>query len=338
MAVGTYRSLGLTVPVSEVLDPRLWRERYAYNLFTGPASPSARATARSKLSDLLCVRPNGVTAGARAAQSQAEVTELVEGLPDDTIRWHLRAALSELETRLGIPMGTIVVKTEPVDEGLVKGVHYDRLEPRRPFVRSNQSNWWKFELPTGLISVDRVRAYWYDVLVWEISPEQGNMDLLKVEWKDQGATHIIPSAGFNLLITAPGFSGAWGSGNYGAFQLLHSGFGSQRLPNVWGYDYTIGPYDKHTNTPGQIEAILAHWCYCVAAQLLLSLEGMGRSGGVANTSISLDGLSRSIGTTASAIYGLNSALEEALRQATKRIDWQALRVYKKGLKVYPYGH
>lgn len=339
MGVGTYRSLGLTVPVSEVLDPKLWRERYAYNLFTGPLSPAVQNQERDELHDLMCVKPSGPkTAGARAAVSQAELTELVEGLPDETIRWHLRVALSAAEAKLGIPMGTVVVKTPPVDEGLIKGVHYDRVEPRRPFVRSNQSNWWKFELPTGLISVERVRAYWYDVLVWEISEEQGNLDLLHIQWQDQGGSHIIPAAGFNLLITAPGFSGAWGSGNYGAFQLLHHGLGNQRLPNVWGYDYTIGPYDKHTNTPGQIEAILAHWCYCEAAMTLLSIEGMGRSQGVSNASVSIDGLSRSVGLTASAIYGLNSALEEALKRASERIDFEALRTYKKGLKVYPFGH
>lgn len=338
--MSAYRTLGLTVPITEVLDPQKWRERYAYGLFI--KDPSVGATSNSAdLHALLCPDPDQPqTAGARDAQAdaQAELTELVQGLPDETIRWHLRAALSEVELHLGVPMGTVVVKSPPVDEGLVQGVHYDKAEPRRPFVRSSQENWWKFDLPSGVISIERVRAYWFDVLVWEISNEQNNIDLIKLEWPDQGATHIIPSQGFNLLITAPGFTGAWGTGNYGAFQMVHGGFGAQRLPNVWGFDYTIGPFDKQTGTVGHIEAVIANWVYCTAGILLLSLEGMARSQGVSNASISIDGLSRSIGTTASAIYGLNSALENALEKATKRIDWKALKIYKRGLRIRPYGH
>ena len=52
----------------------------------------------------------------------------------------------------------------------------------------------------------------------------------------------------------------------------------------------------------------------------------------------MDGVSRSIGLQASAIYGLNSALEHVFDELVKRIDFKALRLQKKGLRVIPYGY
>lgn len=333
----SYSSLGLTVPVSEVLDPKLWAERYAYGLILGPDAPaSGSASGTSALHAALCPDPGAAkTAGAAAvtaAASQAQLTELVAGLPPETIRWHLRAALSELEGKLGTPMGIVVVKSTPLDEGLIKGQHYDREEPRRPFTSSDQRNWYKIDLPPNIISVERVRAYWFGQLVWEISEEQNNSGLFTLEWPRIGSGHILPTSLSNLLITVPVGS----AGDFGALQLVHAM--ASPLPDVWAVDYTQGPSDRHTATPGHIPAVQAAWVYAVAGVLLLSLGGLARSEGLTNASISIDGLSKSIGLQASAIYGINSALENAYKVASNRMDWKRMKLQARGLRIRPYGH
>lgn len=318
----------LTVPVAEALDPALWAQRYASGLMLGASTSTSSTT---NLESLLCHDPAAPkTAGA--IESQEQLNELIAGLPADTIRWHLRAALSELELKLGTPMGIVVVKSEPLDSGWVQGTHYDRVDSRREFTRQAQENWYRLDFQGSVISVERVRAYWFDTPVWEISPEQGNMSLLKLSWPRQGSAHILPTVMSSLIITAPGL----GSAEYGALQLLH-GLVSP-MPDVWGVDYTIGPMDKHTRQPGRLQVALVHWVYAVAGILLLSLGGLSRSQGLTNASLSIDGLSKSIGLQASAIYGINSALENAYEKATKRLDWKRIALSQRGLRVRPYGN
>lgn len=324
----SYRTLGLTVPISEVLDPKKWRERYAYNLLTGSGgSGSSRSGA---VASVMCPGATGKKAAIKTAQD--EFNNLIGDIPDETIKWHLRVALSELETKLGIPMGIVRVKSKPLDAGLTQGQDYERLEPRRPYTHSQHDNWLRVDLPPSVISIERVRLYWFGTNVWEISPEQGNTSLVHLEWPDVGSAHILPNQMTNLLITSSGLA----QSNYGAFQLLMGAH--SHVPDVWAIDYTLGPLDKQTRTPMQIEAVLAHWVYCVATILLLSMSGLARSQGLSSSSLSLDGLSKSISLQASAIYGINSALENALENATKRIDWKALKLYKRGLKFHPFGY
>jgi hypothetical protein len=333
-ATQPHRDLGLTIPVTEALDPKLWRERYAFGLVLGNNTLSGEALKTSRLQELLAAKKDDPKTKAGAAAAAAEpLAALVDDLPDDTIRWHLRAAMSELEVRLGIPMGIEIIKSLPVDPGLVKGVDFDRAEPRRPYTRTDQRNWYQIPLAESVISIERVRAFWFDTLVWEISTDQDNLELIKLEWPTAGSAHILPNVLSNLLITSPGISGI-GAGDFGAFQLVH-GWASP-LPDVWAVDYTRGPMTK-TGQIGHIEVVLAHWIYAVAGILLLSIGGLAKSQGLTNASISIDGLNRSVGLQASAIYGINSALEEAYKKATDRIDWKRLRTYKRGLRVRPYG-
>jgi len=317
--------------VTEVLDPNVWRQRYAYGIALGPSSSAGSSS--SSLADLLCSggQATSITeAQAKLKDSQAQLNDLVDTLPDETIRWHLRAAVSELEMALGLPMGVVVYKSPPVDDGLIEGVNYDKLYPRKPFLASHAREWYKIDLPNNVLSIERVRAFWFGQLVWEISAEQDNLDLVKLEWPKAASAHIIPTALSNLLITAPGLGG----GNYGAWQMFNSG--TSKVPDVWAIDFTQGPRDEYGSV-GQIEVALAHWCYCVAGITLLSMGGLARSQGLTSASVSMDGLSRSIGLQASAIYGINSALEEALKKASERLDIDRIRTYKRGLRVIPYG-
>lgn len=324
-----YRTMGLTVPVTEALDPVLWRERYAHGLFLGQGPAAAPDGGSGSLADRLCATKGSPKTGALRAleASQDALNRIVTEIPYETIRWHLRVAMSELETKLGIPMGIVTVKSLPVDPGVTRGRDYDRAEPRRPFTRSDQANWFRIDLPPNVISVERVRAFWFDSVVWEISAAQNNTQLFKLEWPRIGSGHILPTTTANLFISGTA---------YGALSL-HNTFHSP-LPDVWGVDYTIGPMDHYLGQPGQIEAVLAHWVYCAAGIMLLSSGGLAKSQGLTNASVSIDGLSRSIGMQASGIGGIYSALTAAYDAAMTRIDWKAIKLYKTGLRIRPFGH
>lgn len=329
MAGVRYRTLGLTVPVTEALDPVLWRERYAHGLFLGSDPAASASSGSGSLADRLCAGQASPKTGAIKAlqESQAKLNAVVSEIPDHVILWHLRVAMSELEIKLGIPFGIVKVLSLPVDAGLVQGRDYDRAEPRKPFTRSDQQNWYRIDLPPTVISVERVRAYWHDIGVWEISPAQGNTSLFKLEWPRAASAHIMPTVQANLFIHGAG---------YGSMHMTN--LVASPIPDAWGVDYTIGPVDHYMGEPGKIEAVLAHWVYCAAGILLLAGGGMARTQGLTNASVSIDGLSRSIGLSASGVTGLYGALQDAYTKTMDRIDWKQLKSYKAPLRIRPFGN
>lgn len=321
-----YRTLGLTVPIAEVLDPQRWRDRYAHGIVLGEGEPTEQQDSIDKILGCKGSRGKAKTlAGREAAAAQELIDAVAKTLPEDTIRWHIKVALSELETRLGIPMGIVVRKSTPVDTGLVQGVDYDQEIPRLPFTRFNQQRFFRIDLPAGVISVERVRAYWYGQRVLSISTADGNKDLIQFEHPGISSLHILPTNATTLLISTAG----WGS-----WQMIYALEGD--LPHVWGVDYTLGPKARY-GTVGDIELVLAHWALCKASITLLSIGGMAASRGLSSSSLSFDGISKSVSLQASAMYGINSALENRFKEATEAIDWKALKTYKKGLRVVPYG-
>jgi|DEB0MinimDraft_6_1074348.scaffolds.fasta_scaffold37070_2 hypothetical protein len=302
----TYRDLGLSVPVTEAVDPKLWRERYAWGLPVGKDPHDPSDPCRKKLK---------VLSGS---------------LPDKVIGWHLRAALSELEGKLGLPLACERVLMPEIDTGEVKGVTYDRVMPRMPFTRDQPQNWFRIDLPPGVISIERVRFYFYGALAWELSEAQNNIDQVKLEWGRQGIAHILPLSFQHWIVTQGGafYSNVWHTINYHRTPL----------PDAWAVDFTRGPVSRHGGEAGKLEAVLVAWCYARAGKTLLSMSGLAQSQGLTSTSISLDGVSRSLSLQASAIYGLNSALEKALEDSNKSINWKQMRAWKRGIRVKPYGH
>lgn len=313
-----YRTLGLTVPVSEALDPKLWRERYAFGINLGPANgPFVSVTER------LARAKQRVTDGCCGEVPQDQLDDLVTQIPDDVIRWHLRAALSELEIKLGVPMGIQVVKSEPIDEG--SGPFHDKTIGRLPYTHGESIAWFRVDLPdNNIISVERIRGFYYGTQVWEISPQANNADLIRVEWKRPGTLHILPVNLQSIMVTQ--------GGNYGIWHTIH--MHRSPIPDFWAIDYTCGPVARNGEV-GKIEAVLAHWVYCVAGITILSMGGLSQTKGLTSTSIGIDGVSRSIGLQAA---GVNSALENVLKEAEKRIDWKALRTAKRALRMKMYSY
>lgn len=318
-----HRTLGLSVPVSEVLNPKLWRERYAFGITLGKTTTSG-ATLASRLSRIANGKPAEITAEGSA---QDVLTDLITEIPDDVIRWHLRAAVSELEMKMGIPLGVIVCKADP-DDGLKRGIHYDKKVNRLPYNHGEAYHWYRIDLPSSVLSVERIRAFYYGQVIWDFSDERDNIEQIRLEWANQGSLHILPINFQNIIVEE-------GAGNYGVWHTM--ALHRSPVPDFWSVDYTLGPKTK-AGVPGEIEAVLAHWCYAVAGITLLSIGGLAKSQGLTSASVSFDGLSRSIGLQASAIYGLNSALEHVLEQTIKRINWKQLRAHKRGIRVRPFGY
>ena len=302
------RLLGLTIPVSEALDPKQWKENYAFGTLLG-----------------------AVTKYRQAAGKPGEPRELksaIAEIPDSVVRWHLRAAMSELELKLGLPMGVQICKAEPLDDDVKKWRDYDRVVARLPYTRCDMENWFRIDLPPSIISVERVRGYYFGTKVWEISAAQGNENLIRVQWGRQGIIHVLPVNLQSLMVLS-------GSGNYGVFHTLYSH--RSPIPDFWAVDYTVGPIATD-GTAGHIECVLADWISCVAGIKLLDMTGMAVSKGLTGSSVSMDGVSRSVSLGASAMYGINSSLERLYEEAQKRIDINKIRTAKKGLRIKAYGY
>lgn len=306
-----YRTLGLTVPVTELLNVSAWRDRYAWGV---PLAGRDAFTPTQSLKEA-CQRLNDCAC-------DEQVKTFIAQIPDKTVRWHLRAAVSELETKIGVPLGIVVVKSLPLDSGVTLGQHFDRLEARLPLYQSDAMEHWKLMLPFSVISVERVRGYYLGSKMLEVAGSSVNL-----EWPAEGSVHIDVMAMRNALINTPatalGFGWAW--------DLWRS---REQIPDFWAIDYTIGPWDRFTRSPGQVEVVLAHWVGARAGQMLINIAGTAAAQGVASTSLSMDGITRSVTLSQSAMYGVNSAYELVLKAMVDNIDWRALRALKRGLPVY----
>ncbi len=301
------RILGLSVPVTEVLDPKLWKERYAYGVLLGAVQSEWQKV-------------------NRGGDVRRELVKRIDEVPLEVIRWHLRAALSELEMKLGLPMGVVICKSKPVDDGLVVGRDYDKEVPRLPYTLSDNENWWRIDVPAGCISIERVRAYYFGTRIWEFSEAQGNLDLVRLVWPRHGVAHVLPTNLASIIVSP--------EGRGGIFNTVYAN--RTNVPDFWAVDYTLGPVSKQTGEVGHIEAVLANWVYCAAGILIHNLASMAVSKGITSSSVSMDGVSRSINLQASAMYGMSSALEHVFDEAMKRIDWKALRTHKRGIRVKSY--
>jgi len=305
--------IGISIPVTEVLNPKTWRDNYVWGHVTAQAFEIAADTSAE---DLLKI-----------------MREMAGRLPDATVLWHIRVALADLAAKLDIPLNISIVKARPVDDGLIQGTHYDRVADRLPYIREAASNYYRVDIGQPIISVERVRAFWYDDLVLDIGPDTDSARTIRIVDRKSGQIHLLPGFGYEgwpivLSETSPlAFSAfLWYFNNYKQINTV---------PDVWAVDYTTGPIDEE-GAVNQIDLPLVDWVYCVAGQKLLSISGAAQAGGLASTSVSIDGVSQSTSLTASAIYGLNSALEKMLETAEKRIDWKWWSIRKRGVQVGIY--
>ncbi|MFA5801215.1 MAG: hypothetical protein WC911_01930 [Thermoleophilia bacterium] len=296
------RTLGLTCPIPEAIDAQLWLDRFAWPLLE--------------------------SVGASRSKSVFENTDpVVRAKLLDAVRWQLRAVLSEAEIKLGVPMGIRVVKSDPVDSGLRQGIDYDERIGRTPFYPEQcRDEYYPLELPSGTISIERVRLYYLRNLVYEFSPAMGNEDAIRLANMRTGAANLIPQGAPYLLTST-----AWLPMMLPSFSL------GRTTPDAWAIDYTLGPVTV-TGEIGRIELVVVNWCYAAAAKMIFAQAGLARSQGLTNASLSFDGFSKSIGLSSGANTGLYSAIEKSCQDLMDRIDWRALRSMKRGgPRILPYG-
>ena len=315
-----YRALGLTVPVADVLDASAWIANYAPGL--GGIDPAAVSTATPSAS---CPPPC-----AGLADATSVVAEALRTVPLDLIRHQLRAALSELEMKLGTPMGVVVYKSETLDAGQVVGATFDQLLPRRPYQWQNAMQFYKLDLPGNVLSVQRIRGYLYGTKIMEWSDAAGNLSELLAEWPRQGALHILPN---NLALAFIGASGGVAFSFWESLGRQGLTYGADTVPGFWAIDCTCGPSTSY-GPEGHIELVLAHWVAVRAARPILALAGQLRTGGASSTSVSFDGFSRSVSISGTHVY---SALQDVYKELEEAIDWERLCKRKRGLRVLSMG-
>jgi hypothetical protein len=220
-----------------------------------------------------------------------------EPYPTRMFEQYIRAAIGWLETELDMPLSAINVSDERHD-------HHAR----------DYANWGWFDLDRyPVIRIDRV---WFQ---YPSMTEEVDIDMEWVELLDDGQSgqvNIVPGRGSIadvLLIPGslfPMWSGATG-----------------RVPAVWHFDYRAG-FEPH-----ELPAEIKHLIGMAASIGVLNIAGDLIAGaGIASLSISVPGLSQSIGTTSSAT---NSGYGSRILEYQKEIKQQlpAIRRYYKGLKM-----
>jgi hypothetical protein len=325
---GSSQYLGLAVSPAEVLDPILWRKRYAWGIALGEGS--SRQSLFDRLEEARCKGTQSFQEEIEALDDdEAQAAQFLGVIPDETIRWHLRAAMSEAEYRLGLPMGVNVCKARPVDDGLVKGVHYDEDVGRLPYSAGETRQWFRIDLPRrNIISIERIRAFYFDTQAWDLNTDNGGIDQVKLEWPADGVLHIMPTHIETMIVST--------NGNYGVWELLHTAaWRRSPIPDFWAVDFTYGPVTRDRQI-GMIPLVLANWISAAAGILILGQAGMAASKGLTSTSISLDGISRSVSLSASAQAGLYGALEANFDKTMERINFDKLRAQMRGPRVRRY--
>jgi len=102
------------------------------------------------------------------------------------------------------------------------------------------------------------------------------------------------------LVPINGPSASYGAGTFVGILPLLGYFGNKQIPNYWAVKYLTGFNKVPTD-------ILNYIGRLTATSILTNLQDIYLGVGVASKSIGIDGLSQSLSTTASAMYGLFSA-------------------------------
>ena len=197
-------------------------------------------------------------------------------MPDTDIEAFIDVATVEVERRLGIFLRPTKIKCNPTEED----TDYDLAEPPYDYDLERYRAWGFVQLRQyPIVSVERVRL----VLPNNKTVVDFKHDWIKVNPKS-GHVRLVPYAGDPSVMTIAGAAGT-------SFPLLTGQF-ARNFPHAIWIDYTAGL----TEVPHDIQAVVAK----LAAIDVLGIAGDAILAGVASVSTSVDGLSESFSTTASA--------------------------------------
>lgn len=215
-----------------------------------------------------------------------------DGTPmsDEHLETFIAAAVITVETRLGIKLRPHKIVCNPSND-LVEGTDYDDAEyPYDYNVRQYQQNWGFFQLrKKPVISVERMRMVFPNGQTIFDFPK----DWIKL-YNRSGHINIVPYTGFSTALAQ--------------YPIIY-GFLGKNTPQIVWIDYTAG----HKFIPEDISTIIAK----IAAIDVLGIAGDAVLAGVASLSTSVDGLSESYSTTASAT---NATYGAHILQYQKEVD------------------
>lgn len=201
-------------------------------------------------------------------------------ISDQTIEFHIDKAESEIELKLQIDMGPLVVVTNPED-----GESYDVAEDPYDLDYINARNFFYLSLRRRpIVSVEKIeiRNPFNDQVILNVPlglPGQGG-SWLKL-YKQVGQLHLVPQShalALSPLITPGGMTAmhVW-------LQIAN-----QQLPSAFHIDYTSG-YADETKVPNDLKDIVG-WN---AAMRIIRLAEVMVKDGMESRSIGVDGLSQS---------------------------------------------
>ena len=222
-------------------------------------------------------------------------------IPDEDILTFLDSAVRRVERELGIFLKPTVIVCNPEERGLQKGVDYEKEEPPYDYdVRAwiqfgflqlrerpvQKVTGLKLVLPNGLVIMDfMTRPEWIKV------------------YKNNGQIHIVPYAGDPTLFALMG-------GSASGYPFVTGTINSQ-YPQMLYVDYIAG------YAPGEIPNDVRNVVAKIAAIDVLGIAGDAVLAGIASISTSIDGLSESFSTTASAT---NATYGAHIKQLQDEVD------------------
>lgn len=225
------------------------------------------------------------------------------GIPmsDEDLVVFIEGAMDSMRRHLGVHLKPMVIACNPDIRGLVKGVDYEVEESAYDYDIRQYKNW-------GFLQLKQRHVQKVTGLKMVLPNGNTIMDFMtRPEWiklyKESGQLHIVPYAGdptlFNLLGgSSSGFPFATGSLN-------------AQLPQMFYVDYEAGfPLYE---IPAEVRNNIAK----MASIDVLGIAGDAVLAGVASLSTSLDGLSESFSTTASAT---NATYGAHILQYQKEVD------------------
>jgi hypothetical protein len=228
-------------------------------------------------------------------------------LSDEDIKIFIDGAIGTMRRRLGVFLKPTTIVCNPDFRGLEKGVDYEVEESAYDYDIAKYKQWGFMQLKER--HVQKINGL-------KMVLPNGNviMDFMtRPEWiklyKDAGQLHIVPYAGDPTLFALLG-------GSSSGFPFATGSLNAQ-LPQMFYVDYEAGfPLYE---IPDEIRNIIAK----MASIDVLGIAGDAVLAGVASLSTSIDGLSESFSTTASAT---NATYGAHILQYQKEID----SFFKKG--------
>lgn len=207
-----------------------------------------------------------------------------DAFPDTMIENYMNMAVNQVETLFDI-------KVFPAE-----------LEEDHDYFVDDYRGWGFMQLrKKPVIEVTSMKLMYGDMPAITIPPEWIRLQ------KRPGQINLFPTAGSagGLIVTSSG---------------IHLGMNSyfDYAPGAWKIKYVAGMGYKDPETGEwvqQIDGDLLHYIYCLGTIATMTVWGdLIIGAGIASQSISLDGISQSIGTTQSAMFGGASGRIESMRK------------------------